>query len=140
MNQILVSIAMATYNGELYVAQQLDSILNQTYSNLEIIIVDDNSQDNTYQILQNYAHKHDNIKLFKNKVNYGVALTFSRALSLTTGQFIACADQDDVWFANKIELLVNNIGDNTPPCFTPLETVQYSDIQLPHFTHNICLV
>jgi glycosyltransferase involved in cell wall biosynthesis len=111
-NKPLVSIAMATYNGEHYVAQQLDSILNQTYKNLEIVIVDDHSNDGTYAILQEYANKYHNIILVRNIANLGVSQSFSKCLSMTNGDFIALSDQDDVWFKDKIEVLVDNIGDN----------------------------
>lgn len=108
----LVSIAMATYNGEKYIKQQLDSIVQQTHKNLEIVIVDDSSTDSTYDILQGYAKCYDNIKIMRNEQNIGVSQSFSRSLLNTTGQFIALSDQDDVWFHNKIEILLANIGSN----------------------------
>lgn len=110
MNQ--VSIALATYNGEKYLAVQLDSILQQSYPATEIIIVDDCSQDNTWSILQTYATQHPQIKLYQNKHNLGACQSFARAISLCGGDYIALADQDDVWLPNKLELLLANIGDS----------------------------
>lgn len=108
----LVSIAMCTYNGEKYIRQQLDSILNQTYRNLEIVIVDDKSDDRTFEIIKEYAGKDRRIKYFQNKVNLGFNKNFENAIRLTTGGYIAISDQDDVWLPEKIATLVNHIGDN----------------------------
>jgi glycosyltransferase involved in cell wall biosynthesis len=108
----LVSIAMATYNGEKYLSQQLDSILNQTHPIYEIIIVDDGSSDGTLNILNAYRDKYSNIKVYPNPENLGVVKSFERAIMLASGDYVALADQDDVWFNNKIEVLVAEIGDN----------------------------
>lgn len=105
----LVSIALCTYNGEKHLKQQLDSILAQTYSNLEIVIVDDCSTDNTFSIASNYAEKDSRIKCFKNETNLGFNKNFERAIGLTTGEYIAISDQDDIWLPHKIESLLNNI-------------------------------
>jgi glycosyltransferase involved in cell wall biosynthesis len=108
----LVSIALCTYNGEKYIRQQLDSIINQTYQNLEIVIVDDSSSDDTYNIAGNYAQKDSRIKCFRNEVNLGFNKNFEKAIKLTTGAFIAISDQDDIWLPQKIESLLNHIGNN----------------------------
>ncbi len=107
--QPLVSIAMTTYNGEKYLSAQLDSILNQTYKNLEIIICDDCSTDDTRQILTNYSKKDSRIKLFFNDKNLGYSKNFQKAISLCTGNFISLSDQDDIWIPEKISLGINNI-------------------------------
>lgn len=107
----LVSVCLATYNGEKYIQEQLDSILSQTYPNIEIIIQDDASTDQTYTILQTY--KNSNIKLFKNKNNLGYQKNFESLLQKANGNFIALCDQDDIWQENKIELLLNNIGESS---------------------------
>jgi glycosyltransferase involved in cell wall biosynthesis len=107
-----VSVAMATYNGSSYIEAQLDSIFRQTHKNIELIIVDDCSTDNTVSLIQQYQKLHANIKLFHNTVNLGVVKTFARAMSLCQGEFIALSDQDDIWFENKLERLLGNIGDN----------------------------
>ncbi|MCC2644755.1 MAG: glycosyltransferase family 2 protein [Burkholderiales bacterium] len=111
-NNSLISIAMATYNGSLFLLSQLDSIINQTYKNIEIIIVDDCSSDDTVKIIRQYQKLHTNIKLVQNPVNLGIVKTFAYAISLCSGEYIALADQDDIWFSNKLERLLENIGDN----------------------------
>ena len=108
----LVSIALASFNGEKYIVEQLDSILNQTHSNIEVIIVDDCSSDSTTQIINQIQKKHSIIHLYKNEKNLGVTKTFEKAIKKTNGQFIAISDQDDIWELNKIELLVAEIGNH----------------------------
>ena len=108
----LVSIALCTYNGERFLAQQLNTLISQTYKNLEIIVVDDCSVDNTFSILTDYASKHDNIHLYKNEYNKGFLKNFEEATLYCKGDFIAFCDQDDLWHPQKIELQVAAIGDN----------------------------
>jgi len=110
MNKPLVSIAVCTYNGEKFLKEQLDSIVNQTYPNLEIIVVDDQSSDQTLAILKSYAEEHANIKVYQNETNLGYIKNFEKAIGLCKGEFIALSDQDDIWDLNKIELLVGEIG------------------------------
>jgi glycosyltransferase involved in cell wall biosynthesis len=110
MDQKMVSIAMATFNGEKYLRCQLDSILSQTYKNIEIVICDDCSTDNTIEILEEYRVKHG-IIYYVNDKNLGYIRNFERVLGFCSGDYIALSDQDDIWLNNKIEFLVDNIGD-----------------------------
>ncbi len=105
-NTELVSIAMCTYNGGKYLAEQLNSLLNQTYYPTEIVIVDDASTDSTINILHEYAGLHKNIKVFENKKNIGYNKNFEKAIALCNGELIAISDQDDIWETNKIELMM----------------------------------
>lgn len=108
---VLVSIVMAVFNGERYLANQLDSILNQTYKNIEIIIVDDASSDNTISIINAYCSVHKNISLIQNSANVGIVKSFEIAMTMSTGEYIALSDQDDIWFSHKIEKLIGSIDD-----------------------------
>ena len=110
-SESLVSVAMCTYNGEKYLKEQLDSIINQTYKNIEIIITDDCSSDNTTDIIIAYMQKF-NIRYYINEENLGFKKNFEKAISLCNGQFIALADQDDIWKNDKIEVLIKEIKDN----------------------------
>ena len=74
----LVSIALCTYNGAENLAQQLDTLVNQTYRNLEIVVVDDCSTDDTYAILQDYSSKDDRFRLYTNEANLGFLKNFER--------------------------------------------------------------
>ncbi|MEO7766665.1 MAG: glycosyltransferase family 2 protein [Ferruginibacter sp.] len=106
----LVSVAMASFNGAKYIGEQLDTILNQTYKNVEVIIVDDCSTDDTVHIIEHYKAKYPSIRLVQNTVNTGVTKAFEKAFTYCNGVFIAIADQDDIWEKNKIEILVNGIN------------------------------
>ncbi|MDD5052223.1 MAG: glycosyltransferase family 2 protein [Sulfuricurvum sp.] len=111
MENNLFSIAMTTYNGEKFLRQQLDSIVSQTYTNLEIVICDDRSTDSTYKILQEYVTLDDRIKLHLNDENLGPIKNFEKTLSLCSGTYIALADQDDIWMPNKVETMLNYLKD-----------------------------
>lgn len=106
----LVSIAMATYNGEKYLRQQLDSIYNQTYKNIEVIVTDDCSSDKTTEILEEY-HQLYGLTYYVNDITLGYAKNFERAASLCSGDLIAFSDQDDIFLPDKIEVIVREIGD-----------------------------
>ncbi len=108
----LVSIAICTYNGEKYLKEQLDSLIQQTYQNIEIIAVDDCSIDQTFRILTEYSEKYPFFKVFRNDENKGLSRNFEKALSYCKGDFIAISDQDDIWKFDKIEVLLNNMQDN----------------------------
>lgn len=105
-----VSVVMATYNGEQYIREQLDSILNQTYPIHELIIQDDCSKDSTPAICREYQDKYPNVHFYENEHNLGFNLNFQTACMKATGDYVAISDQDDVWFPTKIEKQVNTIG------------------------------
>jgi glycosyltransferase involved in cell wall biosynthesis len=108
----LVSVAMASYNGARFIGEQLDSILQQTYQNIEVVIVDDHSGDDTVSIIQSYQAKYPFISLICNEENIGVTKTFEKAIENCKGYYIALSDQDDIWHPGKIEILVDEIGEH----------------------------
>lgn len=116
MSDKKVAVIMSTYNGEKYVAEQLESILHQTYSNIEIVIRDDGSRDNTVNIIKKYQKKYKNIKLYEGE-NVGFVKSFFKLLKLADADYYAYADQDDIWIEHKIRLAVNSLNklDNTKP-------------------------
>ncbi|MDR2236275.1 MAG: glycosyltransferase [Chryseobacterium sp.] len=100
------SVALCTYNGEHYIAEQLDSILNQTLPVSEIIICDDRSSDRTPDIVKGYAQKYpDLIKVYENPENLGYVGNFEKAMSLCTGDLVFLCDQDDRWYSHKNEYI-----------------------------------
>jgi glycosyltransferase involved in cell wall biosynthesis len=107
----LVSVALATFNGEKYLAQQLDSLLAQDYPNLEIVISDDGSTDSTSQILARYAKLDQRIRLLPRSGNLGAILNFSRCFAACHGDLISPCDQDDIWYPRKTSRLVEAMGD-----------------------------
>lgn len=109
-NRPLVSIALATYNGEAYLVEQLNSLIGQDYPNLEIVISDDCSTDNTWSILKDYADKDSRIHLLPQASNLGYVDNFIRAFRSCHGTLIAPSDQDDIWHIQKISKLVDAMG------------------------------
>lgn len=103
-----LSVALCTYNGEKFVAQQLDSILNQHVPVSEIVICDDCSTDGTLKILQSYAKQYPSlIKLHKNTANLGFIKNFENAILLCEGDIIFLSDQDDLWVPTKTQIMVD---------------------------------
>lgn len=107
----LISIAMATYNGEKFLKKQLDSIYTQTYTNIEVVVTDDCSNDRTVDILKEYKEKYG-LRYFVNEQNLSFVKNFEKAISLCKGEYIALSDQDDIWLPTKIQELITHIGDN----------------------------
>ncbi len=109
----LVSIAMTTYNGGKFLAGQIDSILNQTYTNIELVISDDGSTDNTRSICEAYAAKDPRVKFSTSPSNLGFKKNFERAVRLCTGEIFFFSDQDDIWYPEKIAEHVKVYSDPT---------------------------
>ncbi len=104
-----ISVAMATYNGALYLPEQLNSILVQSLAPFEIVITDDASTDETIKIIEDFQSRHPKIILLKNKENNGVTKTFENSIKNCTGDYISISDQDDIWVNNKLEILSINL-------------------------------
>lgn len=105
-----VSILMPMYNSEKYVQESIDSILNQSYENFELIIVDDGSIDSSVEIVEKYNDSR--IKLYKNIVNKGLPYTRNKLLSLATGEYIALLDSDDIALPNRLQVQVDFLEKN----------------------------
>lgn len=105
----MVSVCIATYNGEKYLREQIDSILNQLHDDDEIIVSDDGSTDSTIQILESYQD--DRIRIFVNTGIHGVNANFENALANATGEYIFLSDQDDVWLPGKVEACIEALKD-----------------------------
>lgn len=106
-----VSVIVPVYNSEKHIERCIDSILNQTYKDTEIILINDGSNDHSLDILNNYKEKYSNI-IVVDKENEGVALTRNLGIKLATGKYIMFIDNDDYIDVNYIETYINNIGDN----------------------------
>ncbi|MEC6127700.1 glycosyltransferase family 2 protein [Acinetobacter ursingii] len=102
-NEILISVIIPVYNVEKFVEDALLSICNQNYKNLEIIIVDDYSSDNTYEIVKSIATNDSRIKLFRNDKNLKIVKTLNFALEQAKGEFIARMDGDDISYPDRIK-------------------------------------
>lgn len=99
-----IEILLATYNGEKYLNEQIDSIINQTYTNWKLLIRDDGSEDRTLEILKEYEKRDERISILRdNKGNLGFVKNFEELLKNSSEEFIMFSDQDDYWLENKIE-------------------------------------
>jgi glycosyltransferase involved in cell wall biosynthesis len=106
----LVSVVLGTFNGERYLEEQLRSVLEQTYKQLEILAIDDGSSDGTVGILRQYAALDSRIRVVINERNLGFIRNFEKGCSLATGHWIALCDQDDFWMPDKVKKMVAGIG------------------------------
>lgn len=112
MNETRASIALAAYNGELYIKEQLDSILQMLTNKDEIIISYDSSTDRTLEIIKFYEQKDSRIKIFMNNKFSGVNGNFTNAIENCSGRYIFMSDQDDIWIGNKIEKMIELLESN----------------------------
>ncbi|PRY82679.1 glycosyltransferase family 2 protein [Alkalibacterium olivapovliticus] len=112
LNEGLVSIVMPAYNCADFISITLDSVLEQTYKNWEVIVIDDNSSDNTDEIVKKYTKKDKRIKLHKQEKNFGAAVARNTAVELARGKYIAFLDSDDVWFPDKLTKQISFMKEN----------------------------
>lgn len=129
--QVIVDVLLATYNGEQFLVQQINSVLAQTYHDFRILIRDDGSTDNTVKILQQYQSKYpEKIKLIEDNLgNIGVTQNFNILMQQSSANYMCFCDQDDIWNPDKIEislLEIQKIENNNSdiPCMV------YSDMQI----------
>lgn len=109
----LISVLMPTYNVENYVEDAVRSILIQSYSNFELIVVDDCSTDNTFNILKTLSKLDCRIKLFRNSKNIKIVETLNFAITKAKGLYIARMDGDDISYPNRLEILYKYLKDHT---------------------------
>ncbi len=108
----LISVIIPVYNVEEYLAECLNSVINQTYKNLEIIAIDDGSTDGSYKILKNYEQKEENIKVISQK-NSGQSVARNLGLKLAKGKYIYFLDSDDYLSLNTFERLIKKMEENS---------------------------
>ena len=97
---------MSIYNGKNYLGKSIKSVLNQTYTNYEFIIIDDASKDNSYELMTSYALKDNRIKVIKNNVNIGLTKSLNNGINISQGEFIVRQDGDDFFLPNHLEKLL----------------------------------
>jgi teichuronic acid biosynthesis glycosyltransferase TuaG len=102
----LVSIITPTYNSEKFITETIESVINQSYTNWEMLITDDCSNDNTIDIVKFYQSKDSRIKIFQLKNNSGAAIARNNSINNSKGRYVAFLDSDDLWFKNKLELQI----------------------------------
>lgn len=131
---LLISIVIPAYNAEKYISYTLDSVLNQTYSDFEVIVIDDCSADKTYEIMEKYAELDDRIRIYKNEKNSGVSFTRNFGVSVSNGDYIAFLDSDDMWTPDKLSKQVELLEKNPDAAllFTGSAFMDYEGNALDH--------
>lgn len=110
-----ISVAMATFNGERFLAEQLASLTSQTRLPDELVVTDDNSSDHTVEILENFARSATfSVKILRHSANLGFRETYYRSIAESCGDWIAFCDQDDVWLPTKLSIIEDTIRRSDP--------------------------
>lgn len=107
-NNFMVTVCIATYNGEKYISEQLNSILPQLSLSDEIIISDDHSTDKTLEIIKSFED--NRVKIFMNENKKGYSKNFENAITKAAGDYIFICDQDDVWMDNKVDMMIDALS------------------------------
>lgn len=141
MNQPLVSIIIPSYNHEKYVEQAIMSIIDQTYRNLELIIIDDGSVDESPYVIKELVNKIDSSKkiIFEIQDNMGLSKTLNKAIRMANGEYIAILASDDMYLPNKIEECVNvlsNAESNVCAVFSNGFIINENGVKMHQFYDN----
>jgi glycosyltransferase involved in cell wall biosynthesis len=128
----MINILLATYNGEQYLKEQIDSLLSQTYQEFKILVRDDNSKDSTINIIQEYEKVYPvKIKLIQDDFgNLGSSKSFMKLLEYSDREYIMFCDQDDVWLPNKIELSLQKIKELENETKIDIPLLVFSDLHV----------
>ena len=135
MNE-LVSVITPCYNSEKFLDECISSVLNQTYQNWEMLIVDDNSSDNSSILINSYSKKGERIKPLYLNDNIGAAMARNKAISKAKGKYLAFLDSDDVWLPKKLEIQTNFMKKNNYSfVFSSYSVI--SDDEKPKYTISV---
>ena len=131
--QPLITVVMPNYNGHRFVEQAIDSVLNQTYPNFELLVVDDCSKDDSLQLVQQKAQSDDRVRVIALEHNAGVANARNVGIKEAKGKFIALLDNDDLWTEDKLErqLALANKGADIVYCSYDFIDEQNNPIKKP---------
>lgn len=129
-----ISVVMPVYNGEKYIRESIDSILNQTFADFELIIINDCSTDSTEDIIKSYSDKR--IRYIKNEKNLGVASSLNRGLDIAQGDYIARQDADDISFSDRFCKQLEFMENHSNVAVCGAETEVFGDVE-PHVTYTV---
>ena len=132
----MLSVILPVYNGEKTIGKAIDSVLNQKYSDIELIVVDDCSSDGTYPLLCHLSQSDSRIQVFKNEKNLGAAQSRNRGIAQAKGEYIAFIDADDYWNIEKIEKqLLALQSSNSHLCYTASKIIDENNNVLNSHKH-----
>lgn len=109
---VAVSVIMPCFNHENYIAEAIESVLHQSFTDLELIIIDDHSTDNSVGVISRYAVKENRIRVVYHDENMGISRTMNESIGMAKGKFIAFTASDDVWGEKKLEKQMKIIGED----------------------------
>ncbi len=115
--KITLSVIMPVHNASAFLSSSVESVLNQTYTDFELVAVDDCSSDDSYDILCGYMNRDSRIKVFRNEENKGVSYTRNFAVSKAKGEYIALIDSDDMWDREKLEKQLELLKNHSDAAF-----------------------
>lgn len=119
-----VSVIIPVYNAAKFISEALESVFAQTYKNIEIVLVDDQSKDNSADIIKEYMKNHHNIIYYLQPINQGAGAARNKALELAAGEYVAFLDSDDIWMPTKIERQINLMKEkNSPFSYAAIEMI-----------------
>ena len=122
---IKVSLGIPVYNESLFLKDTIDSLLSQSYSNLEIIAIDNCSSDNSYEILKRYSEKDERLKVYRNDINIGLSNNFNLLVEKSTGEYFCWIGAHDIYDKFYIEKLLNKIihSENSSVVFSNVSNI-----------------
>ena len=127
----IVSVVIPIYNAEKYIEQTVLSVLSQTYSDIELVLVDDCSKDNSFDIICSLAKEHKNIVFHRQETNMGAAVARNTALKLANGRYIAFLDGDDLWDEDKLEKQIPVLKEkNASISYTAIDMIDENGTQI----------
>tara|TARA_B100000929_G_scaffold281367_1_gene260331 strand:+ start:761 stop:1546 length:786 start_codon:yes stop_codon:yes gene_type:complete len=120
----LVSVIMPAYNSEVFISESIQSVINQTYPNWELLVIDDASSDSTKKIAEKFSSEDNRIRFFQNSSNSGTHHSRNRGIKAASGDFIAFLDADDLWKPEKLEKQLKILSKpNIAACFSSYELI-----------------
>jgi glycosyltransferase involved in cell wall biosynthesis len=134
MNNPKVSVLISTFNNSKYLEKSIESILDQTYKNLEILVSDDNSTDNSVAILKKMQQKNSNLKIYKNSVNQGLTKSLNKLIRVAEGEIISRHDTDDISFRTKIQTQLDFLQNKNLDFCTSRALVMNSEKKIPGYS------
>ena len=132
--KVIVSIIMPSYKSERYISEAITSVLNQSYNNWELLIIDDASPDNSNNIINKFVDNDNRVKLIKLKHNSGPAIARNKAIKIARGRYIAFLDSDDIWQPSKLEEQIKFMENNNLAfAFSAYDVINVNSIQVGSF-------
>ena len=133
----LVSVVMSVYNDELTIEKSIESIINQTYKELELLILDDASSDESLKIINKYKNKYNFIRVFKNQKNIGLTYSLNKLINASQGEYVARQDSDDVSRPNRLMEQILTVENNNLDFCSSRAVVINSDKKIPGISYYL---